>query len=121
MLTRAVRWAFAALVGSAISTIGCTARPVETAELPADRRPAGTDDSVVHAFDTSLESRLVDRLELDTFLRDRDIRVQVIDGVVLLTGEVWTPLERERVGELIRGVAGVVQVDNALDVHSPRW
>jgi hypothetical protein len=122
MLTRVTRWAVAAFIGSAFSAIGCTSRPVERAELQPAQRLAVADDSVVHALDTNLESRLVDRLELDTFLRERDIRVRVVDGVVQLTGEVWTPLERERVGELVRSVAGVVAVDNEIEVHSPpRW
>jgi hypothetical protein len=122
MLTRVARWAVAAFIGSAFSAIGCTSRPVERAELRPAQRLAVADESVVHALDTNLESRLVDRLELDTFLRERDIRVRVVDGVVQLTGEVWTPLERERVGELVRSVAGVVAVDNEIEVHSPpRW
>ena len=120
MLTRVTRWAIAAFVGSVFSAIGCTSSPVEKAELEPAQQVLVADD-VVHALDTSLESRLVDRLELDTFLRDRDIRVRVVDGVVQLTGEVWTPLEKVRVGELVRGVAGVVSVDNELDIHSPRW
>ena len=121
MLTRVTRWAVAAFVGSAFSAIGCTSHPAERAELQPAQRLVVADDSVVHALDTNLESRLVDRLELDTFLRERDIRVRVVDGVVQLTGEVWTPLERERVGELVRNVAGVIAVDNEIEVHSPRW
>ena len=58
--------------------------------------PSCADDSLVQAFDTRLEVRLVDRLELDNFLRDRDIQVEVVDGVVDLTGQVWTPLEKQR-------------------------
>ena len=83
------------------------------------RQPIVEDDSLVHAFDTRLEMRLVDRLELDTFLRDRDIQVEVVDGVVNITGEVWTPLEKQRVGDLIRNVAGVIDVANDLVVRPP--
>jgi osmotically-inducible protein OsmY len=121
MLTRITRWAVAAFVGSVFAAIGCTSRPAVKAELEPAQRLVVADESVVHALDTSLETRLIDRIELDTFLRDRDIQVRVVDGVVQVTGEVWTPLEKERVGELVRSVAGVVAVDNELDVHSPRW
>lgn len=75
---------------------------------------------MVHAFDTDIEARLLDRLELDNFLRDRDIRLHVIDGAVSVTGEVWTPLEKARVTELVHGVAGVIDVTNELIVHPPQ-
>jgi osmotically-inducible protein OsmY len=118
MLMRAARWAVAALIGSAMTTIGC-ARPIDADEPLRQRAPIVADDSLVHAFDTRLETRLIDRIELDNFLRDRDIRVEVIDGVVSLTGEVWTPLEKQRVGALVRNVAGVIDVANDLTVRPP--
>jgi osmotically-inducible protein OsmY len=74
----------------------------------------------VHAFDTDIEARLLDRLQLDHFLRERDIQLHVVDGTVSVSGEVWTPLEKARVSELIRGVPGVVEVANELDVHPPQ-
>ena len=101
-----------------MTTIGCS-RPIATAEATRPREPIVADDSLAHAFDTRLEMRLVDRLELDNFLRDRDIQVQVADGVVSITGEVWTPLEKERAGDLVRHVAGVIDVANHLDVRPP--
>lgn len=119
MWMRMTRWAVAALVGSAMTTIGCAgARP--TAE-PGDRRaPEVTDYSVVHAFDTSLEMRLIDRLDLDRLLRDRPILISVDDdGVVELRGEVWTTLERVRADHLVRDVVGVVDVSNHLVVRPP--
>jgi osmotically-inducible protein OsmY len=118
MWMRATRWTVAALIGSAMTTVGCTkARPVE--EPRPLRVPIVADDSVTHAFDTRLEMRLLDRLELDNFLRDRDIHVEVVDGVVNITGEVWTPLEKQRAGDLVRHIAGVVDVANDLDVRPP--
>jgi osmotically-inducible protein OsmY len=101
-----------------MTTIGC-ARPIDADEPVSPREPIVADDSLVHAFDTRLETRLLDRLELDTFLRDRDIHVEVADGVVNITGEVWTPLEKQRVSALIRNVAGVVDVANDLVVRPP--
>ena len=118
MWMRAARWGIAALIGSAMTTIGC-ARPIETVERPVSRQPIVADDSLVHAFDTRLEVRLIDRIELDAFLRERDIYVEVVDGVVNLTGEVWTPLEKQRVSDLVRNVAGVIDVANDLVVRPP--
>ena len=101
-----------------MTTIGC-AKPIAADEPEPVRQPIVADDSLVHAFDTRLEIRLADRLELDNFLRDRDIRVEVIDGVVNISGEVWTPLEKQRVSDLIRNVAGVIDVANDLAVRPP--
>ena len=118
MWTRAARWAVAALIGSAMTTVGC-ARARAMDEPVRVRQPIVADDSVVAAFDTRLEVRLLDRLELDNFLRDREIRVEVVDGVVNLTGQVWTPLEKQRAADLVRHVAGVIDVANHLDVQPP--
>ena len=120
MLTRVIRWAIAAAIGSAFAAVGCSAPRPAPPRTTDYQRPVLADDSVVHALDIDLETRLVDRLELDNFLRDRDIRVHVVDGVVEITGDVWTPLEKERVGELVRRVAGMIDVSNDLAVHSPR-
>jgi hypothetical protein len=115
---RTARWVTAALLASAMTTVGCRRETVKPAEPARSRQPIVADD-VAHAFDTRLEMRLVDRLELDNFLRDRDIRVQVVDGVVDITGEVWTPLEKQRAGDLVRQIAGVIDVANHLDIRPP--
>jgi hypothetical protein len=123
MMSRGTRWLVAALIASAVSTMGCTRPPFTRDKLDPShavpRRPIVADESLAQAFDTSLEMRLVDTLERDNFLRDREIRLQVVDGVVNVSGEVWTPLERERAAELIRNVAGVIDVVNELDIRPP--
>ena len=118
MWTRATRWVVAALIGSAMTTIGC-GRPTVAHEPRVSRQPIIADESLTHAFDTRLEMRLVDRLELDNFLRDRDIQLDVVDGVVNITGEVWTPLEKQRVSNLVRHIAGGLDVANRLAVRPP--
>jgi osmotically-inducible protein OsmY len=118
MLERTTRWLVAATIASAMTAVGCT-RATAPQSTPRERVLITEDETVVHAFDTRMEVRVVDRLELDNFLRDRDIRLQVFDGSVSITGEVWTPLEKERVSELIRGVPGVIDVDNELVVRPP--
>lgn len=101
-----------------MTTVAC-GRPIEAEEPQRARQPIVADDSLTHAFDTRLEMRIVDRLELDNFLRDRDIQLRVANGVVNITGEVWTPLEKQRVSDLIRHVAGGLDVANHLDVRPP--
>lgn len=103
-----------------MTAVGCARPSTPAAELVDERRPIVADDGLVYALDTRLETRLADRLELDAFLRERDIRIHVREGIVRITGEVWTPLERERVGALVRAEAGVVDVSNELEVSPPR-
>jgi osmotically-inducible protein OsmY len=118
MLERTIRWLVAVSIASAMTAVGCS-RAGAPERVSEERVPITEDDTVVHAFDTRMELRLFDRLELDNFLRDRDIRLHVIDGSVSVTGVVWTPLEKERVSELIRSVPGVVDVHNELVVRPP--
>ena len=117
MWMRATRWVVAALIGSAMTTIGC-ARVPAPAEPQRAPQPIVADE-IVHAFDTSVGTRLLDRLELDHFLRERDIHVEVFDGIVRLTGSVFTPLEKHRVSEIARSVPGVIDVSNDLAVRPP--
>lgn len=115
----AIRWLVAASIASAMTSVGCADRPA-TADNPTPSAVAVNGDEIVHAFDTQMELRLIDRLERDNFLRDRSIRVEVMDGVVNLRGEVWTPLERERAADLLRTVPGVIDVANELAIRPPR-
>jgi osmotically-inducible protein OsmY len=118
MWTRATRWVVAGFVGLAMSSVGC-AKGTAIAEEHLERFPVVDDDSLVYALDTSVEMRAIDRLELDSLLSERDIRIIVFDGVLSITGEVWTPVEKQRVGELVRGVAGTIDVTNDLAVRPP--
>jgi osmotically-inducible protein OsmY len=102
-----------------LEAAGCSS-PVVARHREEMRLSLVADDTVVNAFDARLESRLVDRIELDHFLRDRDIHIRVNDGRVTIRGVVWTPLERERVGGLVGGVGGVVDVANELNVAPPK-
>lgn len=121
MWTQATRWVGVVLLASLTSAAGCArARADESARVrPPERQPIVADDSLMYAFDTRLETRLQDRLDLDNFLRDRLIYLDVADGAVRLTGEVWTPLEKQRAALLIRQVPGVIDVVNDLDVRPP--
>lgn len=112
------RWVAATLLVAAIGNTACGKAPTRRPHQQM-RAPIVEDDSLVHAFDTHIETRLIDRLQLDNFLRHRAIHLEVIDGDVLVTGEVWTSLEKERVTELLRAVPGVVDVSNELYVRPP--
>ena len=117
MWMRATRWTVAALIGSAMTTIGCGRPAADEPRRASD--PTIADDNLTHAFDTRLEVRLLDHLEPDHLLRNREIRIKVADGLVSITGEVWTPLGKRR-GSALRNGAGVVDVASQLEVRPPR-
>ena len=119
MWARATRWAVAGFVGLAMSSVGCAKGPAKVEER-LERIPIVDDDSLIYALDTSVEMRVIDRLELDGLLIERDIRIAVVDGVLNISGEVWTSVEKQRVGELVRGVAGTIDVTNDLAIRAPR-
>ncbi len=118
VLIGSTRWALALIIVLMIIAVGC-AKPRKRHQLHRVQDAART-DTVVHAFDTHMETRLVDRLELDHLLRTRHMQVRVVDGVVSVTGEVATPLEKERVSELLHGIPGVIDVANELDIRPMR-
>lgn len=119
MLVRSTRWIVAAIIALTAIAVGCS-RPHPQPRSIRSQVPITEDRSVVHAFDTEMEVRLLDRLELDHFLRDREIHLWVVDGAVSVTGEVWTPLEKARVSELIRTVPGVIDVASEIQIRPPR-
>jgi osmotically-inducible protein OsmY len=120
MFLRMTRWTAAFIVACAMTSVGC-GRAARSHEWPGRAvTPSPEDDSVVHAFDTEMAVRLLDRLELDRSLRDRNIRLRIVDGTVSVMGYVWSSGEKARVTELIRGVPGVTDVANELDIRPPR-
>lgn len=118
MMASFLRWIGAIGVACAMTSVGCQQPRTDRRAHHVPTRVT-EDASLAHAFDMQMELRVLDRLQLDNFLRHRDIRVYVIDGTVNMTGEVRTPLERERAGELVRAVPGVVDVSNGLTVRPP--
>jgi osmotically-inducible protein OsmY len=56
-------------------------------------------------------------IDEDPELRDRDVDFDVNEGAVKITGEVRTEAEKQRVEEMVRGVEGVTDVANALEVR----
>lgn len=114
------RWMLVLVVACAMTSVGCgrTVRSHET--LRRAVTPINEDDSVVHAFDTEMAVRLFDRIELDRLLRGRNISLRIVEGTVSVTGDVWSSDEKAHVTELIRGVPGVIDVANDLDIRPPR-
>jgi hyperosmotically inducible protein len=66
--------------------------------------------------DGEIRERLVTLVEQDPELRERDIDVDVNNGVVTIYGDVRTPQEKQKAEQLARRLTGVRDVANGLDV-----
>jgi hyperosmotically inducible protein len=95
----------------AAATVGTTGRVINELTVQALEVPPDDPDEQL----TSALDRLIDK---DATLRERDVNVHVDDGRVTVTGEVRTAAEKERVSSLIKGAAGVIAIDNQLQLHT---
>ncbi|MGH9236080.1 MAG: BON domain-containing protein [Acidimicrobiales bacterium] len=66
--------------------------------------------------DREMKRALVERLRENLYTEDAQIRVDVIDRVIVLDGEVETPIVKRVAGEDAWDVPGVVDVSNQLSV-----
>jgi osmotically-inducible protein OsmY len=74
---------------------------VPTADVPNDRE---------------MKRALVERLRENLYTQDAQIRVDVTDRVIVLDGEVETPIVKRVAGEDAWDVPGVVDVSNQMTV-----
>ncbi len=95
----------------AAAAVGTTGRVVNELTVEALEAPPDDPDEVL----TRVLDRLIDK---DPVLRERDVNIGVANGAVVITGEVSTAAERERVGALLRGAPGVGSLTNQLQVHT---
>ena len=98
----------------AAATVGTSGRvvndlTVEALEEPIENDP---DQLLTNAIDRALDG--------DPVLKERDVNVDVASGTVTLTGEVRTSRERTRVEQVVRGVDGVTEVTNELQIQRDR-
>ncbi|MGR9087756.1 MAG: BON domain-containing protein [Gammaproteobacteria bacterium] len=68
--------------------------------------------------DVWLKAKIVTVYTLSEHLNPFDLEVEVASGRVVLTGTVENDIERDLAGELAKGVKGVIEVDNQLDINS---
>ena len=71
----------------------------------------------VKPTDGDIKSTVVERLRVDPYTRDDDITVDVKRNVVILTGDVSSPLAKRAAGDDAWDTVGVVDVSNQLDVE----
>jgi osmotically-inducible protein OsmY len=79
-------------------------------DVPAEELPS----------DREMKSTLVHRLNENLYTEDAEIKVDVDHRVIVLGGEVTTPLAKRVAGEDAWDVPGVVDVSNQLVVAGSR-
>ena len=75
------------------------------------------EDPVEHPTDGEIKSRLVDRLRTNVHTRDDYIHIDVKRGVVILTGDVSSPVAKRVAGDDAWDTLGVRDVSNQLHVQ----
>jgi osmotically-inducible protein OsmY len=78
-------------------------------DVPADLVPS----------DREMKSVLVHRLNENLYTQDAQIRVEVDNRVIVLSGEVGSPEVRRAAGDDAWDTPGVMDVSNQLVVNSP--
>lgn len=81
---------------------------------------AGLNDDTAGALDDEIEDAVEEMIERDLSLRERDIEIDVANGMVAVTGQVRTADEKGRVTEIVRAAPGVKDVANGLAVDAER-
>lgn len=108
---------------SADRTIGTTgtnemdARAREVGTTVRDRVAAGATEAQRALGNAALTSKIKAKMALDDTIKDVDVNVDTVDGVVTLRGTVHTEAERTRVIQLARETAGVTAVNDQLTVR----
>jgi osmotically-inducible protein OsmY len=91
----------------AVGTTGTVLNEVEVEGMEEYAREA----------DRDIEERLDRMIEDDETWRDRDINFEVNQGAVMITGEVHSQEERQRIEQIVRNTEGVRDVANALEIR----
>jgi len=66
--------------------------------------------------DSTITTKVKAELVNDPVTKAREISVETFKGVVQLSGFVNTPEEKDRAGEIARGVKGVADVKNNINI-----
>jgi hyperosmotically inducible protein len=97
----------------AVGAAGCTNQP------PAPTTYAGTHQersASQEVSDAALSARIKSSFAMDSLVKARDIKVDVMRGVVTLTGTVNSAAERDKAIAIARDTKGVVEVKSHLRV-----
>jgi osmotically-inducible protein OsmY len=74
----------------------------------------GLNDSTAGDFDRDIQKSVDKMMDNDPTLKQRDINVEVVNGMVTIKGEVRSADEKTRAGDIARAAPGVKDVANGL-------
>jgi osmotically-inducible protein OsmY len=77
----------------------------------------GLNDQSAGDLDRDIHKNLDKMIENDPTLKERQIKFEVANGMVAITGEVRTADEKNRVGDMTKAAPGVKDVANGLQIH----
>jgi osmotically-inducible protein OsmY len=97
----------------AVGTSGNVLNEITVANTVAEKR---ADD-----LDGTIRSRLNDMVGNDPTLKDRKVNFDVNNGAVEIKGSVASAAEKTRVGEMAKGMAGVKDMANGLEVRPDEY
>jgi osmotically-inducible protein OsmY len=98
----------------ATAVVGTSGRVLNelTVERLTERRADDVDGRMTDALDQMLDE--------DAVLRERDVNIEVTNGMVALTGEVRTRDEKDRAERIVKAAPGVRNVVNGLRIRDGR-
>jgi osmotically-inducible protein OsmY len=77
---------------------------------------AGITDRTADDLDGRIHDALDKMIDADAVLKERDVNVEVSNGMVAITGEVRTAEEKTRAAEIVKAAPGVRNVANGLEI-----
>ena len=78
----------------------------------------GVNDRSAGDLDKQIQKNLDKMIDDAPTFKQRDINFEVRNGMVAITGEVRTPDEKNRVGEITKAAPGVKDIANGLEIHA---
>jgi hyperosmotically inducible protein len=72
-------------------------------------------------LDGKIRTQLNDMVDADPILKDRDVNFDVHNGAVEIKGKVASAAEKDKVGQMARGVQGVKDMANGLEVRPDEY
>ena len=78
----------------------------------------GINDRTADDLDGDIRGNLDQMIDNDAVLKQRDINFDVANGMVAIKGTVRSVDEKNRVGDMTKGAAGVKDVANGLQIDS---
>lgn len=103
-------WMAAAAASLAIAAIAAGAAFAEDTSVKSDQPVS----------DSYITTKVKAELAKDSSTKSRHIHVKTTDGIVMLSGDVGSDVEKQKAEQDASGIKGVVQVKNDLTIKQPQ-